>query len=420
MTEAGRYALIVATSSYQDAKLRRLRAPAADAEQLARVLRDPWIGQFEVDVVHDPDEPLLRRRIARFFANRRPDDLLFLHISCHGVKDESGELHLATTDTEMDLLDATSISAAWLNAQLGRSRSRRVVVLLDCCFSGSFPFGVHARAAGDVDVRGALNGRGRAVITASSAMEYAFEGNRLAGEGQPSIFTSAVIDALASGRADRDQDRLISIDELYDYVYEQVKTRTPAQSPQIMSSLQGPLYIARSSWILPVEPDPAVPAAVAPAAAPAVALPGPAAWSLRARGAALDALLGGLLGLLPAAQPWSGYDTMPWAGVPLWIALAIFSGGVVYTCFFLGAHPGRTIGKRAYGLLVTTTVGAPVSRGRLIGRELVRWLLLALIGATCGLLLAPFALFVRKRSDGRPPHDVLAGTAVQAVPLRDY
>jgi uncharacterized RDD family membrane protein YckC len=412
VTEAGRYALIVATSSYRDAKLRRLRAPATDAEQLAHVLRDPQIGDFEVEVVHDPDEPALRRRLARFFANRRPEDLLFLHFSCHGVKDDRGELHLATTDTEMDLLDATSISSAWLDAQLGRTRSKRVVVLLDCCFSGSFPFGVRPRAGADVDVRGALNGRGRVVITASSAMEYAFEGDRLAGEGQPSIFTSAVIDALASGRADRDQDRLISIDELYDYVFEQVKTRTPAQSPQMMSSLEGPLYLARSSWIVPVEAT-----AVDPPA-PAIALPGPAAWSVRARAAALDGLLGGLIGLIPAAQPWSGQETMPWNGVFLWIALALFGGGLAYTCFFLGSHPGRTLGKRAYGLLVSTAAGAPVSRGRLVGRELLRWTMLALIGASFGLLLAPVALFVRKRSDGRPPHDVLAGTTVQAVPLR--
>ena len=40
----GRYALIVATDTYADPKLRRLRAPARDAEALADVLRDPEIG----------------------------------------------------------------------------------------------------------------------------------------------------------------------------------------------------------------------------------------------------------------------------------------------------------------------------------------------------------------------------------------
>jgi uncharacterized RDD family membrane protein YckC/uncharacterized caspase-like protein len=255
VSEGGsRRALIVAVADYSEPKLARLRAPATDAERLAAVLRDPEIGAFEVDLSLDEDEPRLSRRIARFFSGRHPDDLLFLHFSCHGVKDDAGELHLATTDTEMgDLLGVTSISSSWLSRQIDRSRSKRIVVLLDCCFSGSFPFGMRARAGADVDVRGALEGRGRAVITASSSMEYAYEGDELSGSGTPSIFTSAVVEGLASGKADRDQDRRISIDELYDYVFDQVRERTPSQSPQMMSSLEGPLYIARSSFVAPVE-----------------------------------------------------------------------------------------------------------------------------------------------------------------------
>jgi hypothetical protein len=44
----GRHALIVANYDYQDPGLRQLRAPAHDAEQLARVPRDPAIGAFTV------------------------------------------------------------------------------------------------------------------------------------------------------------------------------------------------------------------------------------------------------------------------------------------------------------------------------------------------------------------------------------
>jgi hypothetical protein len=45
-----RRALIVACDTYEDARLRRLRSPAHDAEELARVLGDPSIGHFAVDV----------------------------------------------------------------------------------------------------------------------------------------------------------------------------------------------------------------------------------------------------------------------------------------------------------------------------------------------------------------------------------
>ena len=251
----GRYALIVAESNYRDPKLRKLRAPTADAGRLATVLKDPDIGSFEVETALDEDEAQLRRRIARFFSNRRPDDLLLVHFSCHGVKDENGELYLAAKDTEVgDLLGATGISAAWLSEQIGRCRSKRVVVLLDCCFSGSFPFGMRSRAGEVVDVHDHLEGRGRAVITASSSMEYSYEGDKLTGHGQPSIFTGAVVEGLRSGKADRDGDKWISVDDLYDYVYERVKETTPAQTPTKMSTLEGRVYLGRSVYERPVEP----------------------------------------------------------------------------------------------------------------------------------------------------------------------
>jgi hypothetical protein len=254
VTEIARDALIVAVADYSDRRLRQLRAPAVDAERLAGVLRDPSIGGFRVEVASDVREGELRRRLARFFANRHPDDLLLVHFSCHGIKDDSGELYLAAMDTESDVLAATGIASGWLNDQIGRCRSKRIVMLLDCCFSGSFQFGSLRRAGEQVNIHDHLGGRGRAVITASNSMEFSYEGDELAGAGQPSFFTGAVVEALETGKADRDGDRRISVDELYDYVYDRVRERTPSQSPTILSSLEGPLYIARSSYQPPVEP----------------------------------------------------------------------------------------------------------------------------------------------------------------------
>jgi hypothetical protein len=250
----GRHALVVATAHYSDPKLQQLRAPAADAERLAAVLRDRGKGNFDVEVLLDDSHAKITRRIASFFRDRRPDDLLFLHFSCHGVKDDRGELFLAAADTEVDLLSATGVSAAWLNDQISRTRSRRTVVLLDCCFSGSFPFGMHARAGASVNAPEQLQGRGRAIITASSALEYAYEGDQLHGEGRPSVFTEAVVEGLETGKADLDHDQWVSVDDLYSYVYERVKERTPSQTPNKKSELEGPLYLARSSYRPPIVP----------------------------------------------------------------------------------------------------------------------------------------------------------------------
>jgi hypothetical protein len=248
-----RSALIVANDSYQDPGLRKLRAPTQDARALESVLADPGIGGFDVRVLMNQSEAKLRREVAGFFADRAHDDLLLTHFSCHGVKDDSGQLYFATTDTDLTSLDATAIPAEFVNRHMTRSRSRRVVLLLDCCYSGAFARGMLARADQAIDLKDRFEGRGRIVLTASSAMEYAFEEAELArAEGQPSIFTSALVRGLKSGEADRDRDGRVSVDELYDYLFDEVRRVTPNQTPGRWNfEVQGDLLIARSPAVRP-------------------------------------------------------------------------------------------------------------------------------------------------------------------------
>ncbi|SNY50261.1 caspase family protein [Paractinoplanes atraurantiacus] len=259
-----RKALIVANDTYEHEGFRRLLAPAADASALAGVLGDPNIGDFDVRVVSNEPAYVIQERIEDLFADSRPDDVLLLHFSCHGLKGESGELFFATTNTRPNRLGSTAVSADFVQRCMRASRSRSVVLLLDCCYGGAFSRGVRVRAAGDVDVLDNFPGgsRGRAVITASSAMEYAFEGDRLADDhSRPSVFTSALVEGLATGEADRDQDGWVSLNELYDYVFDRVRERTPHQTPSRDIEMQGELYVARSRRPIPeVRPPAAAPA----------------------------------------------------------------------------------------------------------------------------------------------------------------
>ena len=216
------------------------------------MLGDPEIGDFEVQLATNEPDHRLRRRIAAFFGDRKRDDLLLLHFSCHGLKDDSGQLYFATTDTEVAYLDASAIPAEFVSRQMAISRSSSVLMLLDCCYSGAIARGLRFRAGDRVDVEDHLGGTGRAIITASSAMEYAFEGDELTGQGEPSVFTAAVVKALETGEADRDQDRWISVRELYDYVCDEVREVTPHQRPNLLSHLEGELYVARSRYVVPV------------------------------------------------------------------------------------------------------------------------------------------------------------------------
>jgi hypothetical protein len=243
-----RSALIVACDGYADAGLGRLRAPASDARALAGVLQDPAIGGFDVRTLMNAPAYEVALGIEEFFADRVADDLLLLHLSCHGVKDEDGELYFAMANTALRRLAATGVAAEFVNRRMNRSRSRRVVLLLDCCYAGAFERGMTARAGAGVGIESQFGGRGRAVITASSAMEYAFEGDELADSNElsPSVFTSALVQGLQTGDADRDQDGLVSLDELYDYIYDKVRATTPNQTPGKWAfGVQGELVIAR-------------------------------------------------------------------------------------------------------------------------------------------------------------------------------
>ena len=245
-----RSALIVASDQYTDPGLRRLRAPASDARALAAVLRDPGIGGFEVRTLLNEPAHVVNLAVEEFFADRRPGDLLLVHFSGHGVKDEDGELYFAASNTVLGRLGATAVAAEFVSRRMTRSRSRRVVLLLDCCYAGAFERGLVARAGVEMGIEQQFGGRGRAVITASSAMEYAFEAGELADtrEVAPSVFTSALVEGLETGEADRDQDGLVGLDELYDYVYDKVRAATPNQTPGKWTfGVEGELYIARRS-----------------------------------------------------------------------------------------------------------------------------------------------------------------------------
>jgi uncharacterized caspase-like protein len=262
-----RSALVVATDQYDDPKLARLQAPQRDAEALAEVLGDPAIGGFEVDLALNCHEGEVRRRLSRFFADRGRDDLLLVHFSCHGLKNESGGLYFAAPDTEVAHLDVTAVPAELVDRLMTQSRSRRIVLLLDCCYGGAFSRGLGRRAGESVDVQEPLSGSGRVVLTASNAMEYAYEGDELRGHGSPSVFTAAVVRGLRTGEADTDGDRLVSVDELYDYVYEAVRRETPHMTPSRFGLVEGRLIIARSPHASPAVElaEPATEQRVAPA-----------------------------------------------------------------------------------------------------------------------------------------------------------
>ncbi|MGW0733586.1 caspase, EACC1-associated type [Streptomyces sp. NPDC002851] len=255
-----RSALVVTVSSYADAGLARLRAPARDAEALAEVLGSPDIGGFDVRGLTDPTAQEIRGGVDDFLAGRGTDELLLVYFSCHGLLDARGRLYFAGADTRKDRLASSGVEAGWLLEQLDECRARRQVVVLDCCFSGAFAQGAKADDQ-DVNLGHRLvgHGRGRAVLTASRSREYSFEGESLTGAaGAPSgsVFTTGLVDGLRTGAADRDGDGYISVEDAFDHAAAYVAERGAEQTPQRwVYGAEGRIWLARTAVPAAAEPD---------------------------------------------------------------------------------------------------------------------------------------------------------------------
>ncbi len=143
-----RYALVIGNSEYDDQTLATLKTPITDVHELAKTLGDPLLGQFDsvTSIVNQP-EPVARRGISLFLSQKKPDDLVLLYFSCHGILDERGRLFLAAKDTQRELLKATGISASFITDEMDSCRSRRQVLILDCCYGGAFARGTKSADA---------------------------------------------------------------------------------------------------------------------------------------------------------------------------------------------------------------------------------------------------------------------------------
>jgi hypothetical protein len=208
--------------------------------------------------VQDPTAQQLRIAVHDFLEGRGPQDLVVVYLSCHGLTDMRRRLYFAAADTVKTQLAATGVESSWLYQQLEESRARSQVLILDCCFSGAFVRGFKGTEDLDLQNRLAPAGRGLAVLTASRAQEYSFEGglDGTVGPGDTapgSVFTSALLDGLRTGAADVDGH--VTVDEAYDYAYRRVRAAGAAQTPQRwLARGEGQIVLARNPAWVPVAP----------------------------------------------------------------------------------------------------------------------------------------------------------------------
>jgi uncharacterized caspase-like protein len=212
-------------------------------------------GEFpsgQVICLENPPKQAVEEALYHLFNQRKLGDLVLFFFSGHGVRTQTGELYFAISETRKDetgIVEHTAIAASALHQRMERSASATQVMVLDCCFSGAFAKGYAGKDDSSIDIKTQLGGKGRAIFTSSSALEYSFhkEGASL------SVYTNFFVEGVETGAADRDKDGLISVDELHTYVSHRVKQAAPGMTPQFFSEERGQkIFLARS----PVRSEP--------------------------------------------------------------------------------------------------------------------------------------------------------------------
>ncbi|QSQ23780.1 caspase family protein [Pyxidicoccus parkwayensis] len=254
-----RHALLIGISDYADASWHHLLYASKDAEDLGRVLADPARGGFKSVTVLNRPEQTTRQAILgalRALESRpwNPQDVVVVYVSAHGTlaRDWSGELqrYLVTQDTSFRDVPGTGLEMAELERALERLGSRRRVLVLATCHSGTgkslLPPSVRdelARTKAAFLPR-PLEEASRAsiILSASDWGEAAREDDALAND----IYTHFLIEAL-DGRGDRNRDGAVSATEAHDWARRNTWAYTSGRqrpSAQIMEVGADPVLLA--------------------------------------------------------------------------------------------------------------------------------------------------------------------------------
>ena len=259
------WAVIIGVGRYQSTDIPSLRYTVADAESLYQILVGP--GGFRKEhvlLITDKTEktPTLRNikwALGTFLArSAKKDDTVLVYFAGHGAPevDQRGierdglAKYLIPSDADPDDLYSTALPMDEMQTIFGRVEAERMVVFLDACYSGAAggrTFSSKKTRAANLDdqfLERLTRSKGRAIITASRPSEVSIELPEF-GHG---IFTYYLVQGL-KGAADLNKDGIITVQELYEYVEQQVSVKSRSvggnQHPVMKGEMEGALPLVR-------------------------------------------------------------------------------------------------------------------------------------------------------------------------------
>jgi WD40 repeat protein len=237
------WAVVVGVSEYMNSGIPSLKYADKDAEALANFLRRPEGGGYDSDhmrVLLNKDATLANIKEALInFLNQAIDmDLVMIYFAGHGAPDPARpqNMYLLMHDSDPASLGTSAFPMWEIQTVLARYISaKRVIVFTDACHSGGISVNFTTRGLGKSEpnlVNQYLEDlsktkEGIVIFTASAAGELSQEFP----EFSHGVFTYYLLKGL-EGNADYNNDYTVTINELMQYVEEQVKRKTHgAQNP---------------------------------------------------------------------------------------------------------------------------------------------------------------------------------------------
>ena len=260
------WAVIIGVGGYESTAVPKLRYPVADADAVYQTLiASGGFKKENILLLTDKTErkPTLRNikwALGTFLArSAHKNDLVVIYFAGHGASevDQRGverdglSKYLVPVDADPDDLYSTALPMDEMQNVLARIEAERVTVFLDACYSGAAGGRTFASTktrtvnVDDIFLERLTRSKGRAIVTASRPSELSVELPEL-GHG---IFTYYLVRGL-QGYADLNRDGIVSLQELYEYLTQEVsrKSRTVGgnQHPMLKGELEGALPLTKA------------------------------------------------------------------------------------------------------------------------------------------------------------------------------
>jgi hypothetical protein len=259
------WAVIIGVGGYENSAVPRLRYSVADADAIYQTLVSAGFKKENILLLTDKTErkPTLRNikwALGTFLArSAHKDDLVMIYFAGHGASevDQRGierdglSKYLVPVDADPDDLYSTALPMDEMQNVLARIEAERITVFLDACYSGAAGGRTFASTktrtvnVDDIFLDRLTRSKGRAIVTASRPSELSIELAEL-GHG---IFTYYLVRGL-QGYADNNRDGIVSLQELYEYLAQEVSRKSRQvggnQHPMLKGELEGVLPLTRT------------------------------------------------------------------------------------------------------------------------------------------------------------------------------